>query len=948
MKNKALKFIILALLLTGFLAAQTGQTGQINGKVSTADGSLLPGVTVKISSPSMVIKEMISVTNENGKYRFLGLAPGVYKVEYTLEGMQTVVREGIVVNVSKTSTLDINMSMGKIEENIIITGQAPTVDRQSTAKTSNISNETINSVPSGRSVASFFAMAPGVSGSEAHGSSTRENTYNIDGVNLNDPTVGTQGVFMSSDIMEEVSVQAGGISAEYGSATGAVVNVVTKSGGDRLSGSVSAYYEHEKFRGDNTKGTPLEAEGVSGNKYDLEAGATLGGAIIKSKLWFFASMSYQESESYVSGYPWRPKGTEASQTPYDTKKYYPYLKLTYQPTQNDKVYVSYQFTERKLNHRGASSTTTEDFTRVQKTPGHVFNAQWSHTFGSNFFMNVKAGIVRKGFDMVTKSNDPRIYNYTLRRYSGSYGYSDYNDRNRANFKVDGTLFIDDLMGQHEMKFGATYEANEAIRDLVYTGMDDPSNPGYKIYQYRYTGTDDNLKPYRAYSARDYKSKREMTKIGIFVQDTWNVSNNLTLNLGVRADFQRGIIPKQATGTGTQYFAQQFYGQDRPFNVEVEKDMTVVKWNDISPRIGVIYDIFSDGTTLVKGTFGRYYSSLMLQNISSMNPNKGSSYYGAFDPSTGLITSYKGGSRPTPAATNYGNTSMVTPYTDEMTISIERELFEDWSVSARFIRKWARKMLEDVNASALNMDKFLSTGELEWKNYEQVSVVDPYTGKEVTFWNKIDTSVESVYYTLNPDAAKRDYKGFELTINKRFSDGYSLSASYVYSKNEGLVGTSFSETNSITGYFDGPNAHVNAVGPLENERRHYFKLIGLVKGPWGVNIGAKFIVYSGNRYTRTVRSDQLDLDLNQGKTEIYAEQRGSRREPTVAKLDLRLEKAFRLDKFTFKVFADIFNVLNSSTAINLWDSSTDNGLYKFGEVRDIMSPRTVRFGAKIEF
>lgn len=949
MKKKTIYSLIVLLMMACLLPGQSGQTGQIKGTVATPDGSLLPGVNVELTSPSMVVAKMMAVTNENGTYRFLGLAPGNYKLVYSLDGMQTVVREGIVVNVSKTSTLNVKMEMGKIEENIVITGMSPTVDRQSTAKTSNIDNETINSVPSGRSVASFFALAPGVTGNSAHGSSTRENTYNIDGVNLNDPTVGTQGVYMSADIMEEVSVQAGGISAEYGSATGAVVNVVTKSGGDVLSGSVSAYYEHEKFRADNTKGTPLESQGTTGNKYDLEAGMTLGGALIKSKLWFFASMSYNESEQYISGYPWRAKGTEATQIPYDQKKYYPYLKLTYQPSQDDKLYISYQYTDRKLNHRDASAYRTEESTRIQETPAHIFNAQWSHTFGSTFFMNAKVGIVRKGFDMVTKSNEPRIYNYGKTRFSGSYGYSDYNDRNRANLKIDGTLFLDEMLGQHELKFGATYEMNEAIRNLVYAGANDPHNPGYKLYQYRYNeNAAGDLVPYRAYSARDYKSKREMTKIGLFVQDTWNLSNNFTFNIGVRADIQRGIIPAQAEGTGVQYFAQQFFGTGRPFNVEVAKDMTVVKWNDIAPRFGAIYDIFQNGSTLIKATWGRYYSSLMLQNISAMNPNKGSSYYGDFDPASGLITNYAGGSRPNPAAVNYKDTSMVTPYTDELTVSVERELFEDWSVGFRYIRKWSKKMLENVDASALDMDKLVNNGELVWKNYEQVTVRDPYNGKQLTFWNKTDTGVESDYYTINPAGAERDYKGFELSLNKRFSKGYSLSASYVYAKSEGLIGTDFDETTSNEAYYNSPNAHVNAYGSLETERRHYFKLIGLVKGPWGINIGLKFRMYSGGRYTRTVRSDQLNLDLNQGKVSILAEERGTRSLPAIKKLDLRLEKAFTFSRFTLRVFADVFNVFNEAEATSVWSSSTDNNIYQFGEMRSITYPRTVRFGGKFEF
>lgn len=944
LKNKWFLLLATLMIFCGLTFAQSGQTGQIKGKVTTADGALLPGVTVKVSSPAMVIKEMTTVTNENGAYRFLGLAPGVYKVEYILDGMQTVVRSGITVNVSKTATLDIAMSMGKIEENIVIEGKAPTVDRQSVTKTSNIDNEIINSIPSGRSVDSYFAMAPGVSDSTAHGSSERDNAYNIDGVNLNDPVIGTQGAYMSADIMQEVSVQAGGISAEYGSATGAVINVVTKSGGNKLSGSASVHYEHEKFRGDNTKGTALEKQGVSGNKFDLEAGATLGGALLKDKLWFFGSMTFMKNERLISGYPY----DKASQTPYDEKRVFPYFKLTFQPTQNDKLYVSYQFSDRKRNHRGANSYQTEETTLKQETPSHVGNFQWSHTFGSNFFMNAKIGIVRTKFNMIAKNENANVYNRSNRRDSEGPGSSRYNDRNRFQANVDGTYFLDNLMGSHELKFGASFEVSDNKWILDYHGDADTSNPGFVIYtKYFNQNADGSLSPYLAASKKDMDQRQKMRNINLFLQDTWNVTSNITLNLGVRAEFQRGIIPKQNTGAGKFYLAQQFYGEKYPVNSSVDKDLTVAKWDNIVPRLGLIYDIFSDGSTLFKATYGRYYAAMNIQWFNGMNPNGQIYYWGAFDPKTNQITSIMGASSPNPTTAGYNGKELKNPYTDEMTISVERELFEDWSVGARFIKKWSRNLLEDVNGNALDMDKLVNNGELDWKNYEKVTAVDPYTGKNVTFWNK-KTNVPNDMYSINPEGAERDYTGLELTVNKRFSKGYSINASYVYSKTEGLIDTSFDDTSGIGGLYNDPNEHENAYGRLPNERRHYFKFIGLLKGPWGINIGTKLRIFSGTRYTRTVRSSDLGVSLNQGSATVYAEERGSRGLPTQYRWDLRLEKAFTVKQFTLRVFADCFNVLNEGKALSVWGSSTNNGTYKFGEMRSISSPRTFRFGAKVEF
>jgi hypothetical protein len=237
-----MKRLLTLLLATFFIAsvgfAQTMGTGAINGTVTDPDSVTLPGITVILKSPALVLPQLTTVTNANGVYRFLGLAPGTYELTFMLEGMNTLVRKGIIITSGKTATVDVGMTLKSLEESIVVSGKAPTVDRQKTTGVASLDIETLKMVPTrNRDVMEYFNLTPGITGDTAHGSGVMDNSYNLDGVNMGDPTTGVDYVSFGMDIMEEVSVQTGGISAEFGSVKGAVLNVVTKSGGNKFSGS---------------------------------------------------------------------------------------------------------------------------------------------------------------------------------------------------------------------------------------------------------------------------------------------------------------------------------------------------------------------------------------------------------------------------------------------------------------------------------------------------------------------------------------------------------------------------------------------------------------------------------------------------------------------------------------------------------------------------------------
>jgi len=938
MVKKLSMFFAAMLIIAAVGFGQSVQTGAISGTVTDQEGTALPGITVILKSPALVVPQMTTVSNNAGVYRFPALPPGIYEVTFMLENMNTIVRKDIVVNLGKSVTVNVSMVLKTQEETVIVSGQAPTVDRQTTTKSANLDIQFLEYIPALRTLASYLNITPGANNDSIHGGSVRDTSYNLDGLNLSDPVVGGQGVSFGLDIMEEISVESGGLAAEYGQARGAVLNIVSKSGGNKFSGTASIYYRHESLQSDNTQDTPLKGQ-KSGYKYELDTGLTLGGPIVKDKLWFFLNISINKREQLIAGYPHDAQGNPLKEIPSDDFRPYPYLKFTYQPNQANKFSFSYNFSDIRRHHRGASRYVEEITTYVQETPSHVLNLHWTRSFGPNFFMNFKAGGYYSIFNMWRKGTTPNFYSYDDLNTYGPAQFDDENPRHRFQFNTDGTWFVDNLAGSHEIKFGAEFLYSWSGRGMTYSDIEDPY--GFHLQRVWLYGGE----PYLAQWSFNHKSKYEMMNIGLFAQDNWSISKNLTLNVGFRFESQHGYIPPQGQTTPVVIPGVATWNRNVPTTINA------LNWNTISPRVSLIYDIFSNGTTLFKASFSRYYLANISQYFDFINPNTQAGYYGyanadyTVDPE--WILSYWG----FPTVLGWKSHKVKAPYMDELTVGIERELFTDWSVGLRYIKKWDRKLIEDASFHELDLDALLDEGKLIWTNWEEIPYTETgnYAGNTVTFWNMLNV-YPSDTALINPPGANRDYDGLEFTLNKRYANGWQLNLSYVYQKSRGLIGTDFNDSWGYTSYFDNPNTHVNAIGEFQLERRHQVKLTGMVKGPWGINLGTYFRYLSGQRYTRTVRSLYYGVDLYQGDTTVFAEKRGSHVLPAEIVLDVKVEKAFNLGPVVIRAFVDIFNVFNNNKALSVQAlSNAPNQIVNyFGKMVTIQDPRIFRLGAKIEF
>jgi hypothetical protein len=344
------------LFVGGSVFAQV-PTGRVFGTVTDEEGIPLAGVTVEATSPKLVGRASI-VTDSDGDYRLFALTPGVYRIEFALEGFKTVTRNGIIVEMEKTVKLNIRMQMGSIEEEVTVIGQSPLIDVKSTAKGMIMTKQVFEVLPRGRDLDSLVTAVPGVAneqwlaGISVDGASGLENMFYIDGTDISNMFSGARGQGAVFEFVDEVQVKASGYEAEYGGALGGVINVITRQGGNEFHGEVLGYYSGSAPSGkerDVLYWDPYDVYKVSYvNNQDLygkdkvdriEAGFSLGGYIVKDRLWFFGSVLpvFLNTTRHVV---FDPSGVEGD---YPQKyKYYNFqAKLTAQPFRFLRLGVSY-------------------------------------------------------------------------------------------------------------------------------------------------------------------------------------------------------------------------------------------------------------------------------------------------------------------------------------------------------------------------------------------------------------------------------------------------------------------------------------------------------------------------------------------------------------------------------------------------------------------------------
>ena len=880
-----------ALLLMGSMSYAQTRTGSIVGTVTDTEGEILPGATVELSSEKLMGGVRSIITNEKGKFRFPNLTPGEYEVTTTMESFQTAKRSKLRVNIASTVTVDVILKLASLEESVTVLAESPVVDVTKSVVSTTITSDLMEVLPMRRfTFFDYVGTTPGVTSStgdhsnnwqSAMGSGTWQNTYYWEGVETTSPDNAGSWLWANPDQIEEIDVIVSGAPAEYGNFQGMVVNLVSKTGSNTFSGNLNFYYRADWLTGNNT---PDEEFPFYRDAY-RELTATLGGPIVKDKLWFFwAGQLMTDTSVGVGADPAFEPGLYRYNTTFG--------RLDWQINKNNKLTLScdvnfYRWEATPDAYTPYEAVMSEDASNP------LVSASWTSILSQNTFFEIKYS----GWwvTLISEAADgdrvtPMHYDAYTGMYSGNNSW--WGDWPQRQHQVQGTVshFADDfLQGDHEFKFGVIYNHGYAGWKWGYNS---------NVYYYDWDGY-----PYYAFFMNPEEYAGVLNRISSFLDDSWSVSDRLTLNLGVRFDHTRGGFPELS----------RLDENANPTGETFPEDMDILRWDTWSPRLGLVYQLTGDRKTVLKASYGRYYGHMLMRDFYQSAPSKADRYWYWYDPDTeayDYLTEHID-----PIADRGIDRNMKNPYSDQFSVGIEREIFPDFSLSLTGIYKESKNPVDEQNTGA---------------EYEQIDYYDEFGNQTIQIYNQTNPG-DSFYQTTNR-GDKSTYKALILAFRKRLSHNWQVSGSLTLSK-----GRSYP-----VGYWD-KNDLINRYGfPGSYDREYSFKISGTYIFPYGIMLSAYFAYDQGRPFNRTVR-----VSLDQGRRSIAAEPRGSQRYPNPTYLDLRLEKEFRLWKQTrLKLLIDVWNIFNSD--YNNWVAETNAASDAYLAPGGFVLPRRAQIGIRFVF
>ena len=513
--------VALACLLMAVPAwSQSIEKGAVIGRVTDEDGGALPGVTVNLTAPDQGVT-VSAITNENGAYRFPALPPGTYIVEATLEGFSTARQEDLVVNVTRTMTVNFTLQIGNFEDTIVVEG-VPLIDVQdSQLQTMEIPNAILMEVPTERSIRDIVKLSPGVHSPDpdggsfsAYGSSDQGIQYSVDGGIINSPEAGETEVDMGFLSIEEVSILGLGAPAEYDGFSGVIVNVTTKKGSNDIQGLADLYFNDSDWQSSNTSDPELERGGSKQSEW--EGHLSVGGPIKPDSLWYFTSVKYVSEEGTADpGFPNDPSFTS------------PRLmgKINWASTDRQFFSAMVEYSGHEAKHQGADEGGfgTPEATFDNEQTQWTWNTNYTNMLSSNTLLEAKFGGYYQRQDEIPAQGDTPAHldlfeDILSQNWPGPF------EANRERYMLGATIshFTDNFIsGSHDFKFGLEYELSEVNTLYAYAGG--------KFY------LDFGNEPYLRYDWNGYDTFAETTRISLYAQDSWAVSDNVRINYGLRVN-----------------------------------------------------------------------------------------------------------------------------------------------------------------------------------------------------------------------------------------------------------------------------------------------------------------------------------------------------------------------------------------------------------------------------
>jgi hypothetical protein len=987
MKQRVLSCVLGGLLAFAASASAQQGTSEIRGRVIDTQGGALPGVAIVVRNQDTgMFRETVSTMD--GTYFVSGVVPGLYEINAELASFKKYSRKDVRLEIGKTTTIDVELAVGSLEELVTVTAESPILDMTSKEVGGSVSARELVELPSvNRNFVGFVGLLPGIVptistesfGSDSitvNGQDARNNNYMLDGGNNNDDVIGQRAGTQARtpiEAVQEFQVITNQFDAEFGRTNGAIINAVTKQGTNLFRGSAFAFAQDAELtakdyfakKNDNPKPDTSQ----------WQWGGTVGGPVIRDKAHFFGSLERVTiDEGITVNIPARPE----------------FNTTTVEKTRVWNTIVRFD-QQINVNHTWGVRWLREYSPQFNQIIGNVtLNAsreeddldQTVVTTLNSVLGNTRVNTLRVGWTQEDVSFGNPCFNGNGRDQAAcapTLAFSTFTDQQSttAQARVNDAIQIEDTMswflpgrkGDHDLKIGVQWQHSQSRNDTqdnsngtfsfgLSNAPFDPGNP--RTYPERFSirvpGPGGSFNKSRYFAA--------------FAQDKWKLNDRLTLSIGMRYDLE--VIP-------INEIDNPLFGS--PDDYPIDK-------NNFQPRLGAAYDL--DGRSVIRGGYGRFYDKTHFELI-------GGIYTGTvfatsfvrnfplnnFDPGprngqfptdpflvngptitdaarAALATQFPAGERIRNTGATWDNPDRVMPHTDQISVGYERQLAGNFSISGDYVRAMSRDLLmsRDLNPTL---------------RATPVVASSPNVRQGSDLLRQATTELQSVYPGFTPfttgvsipvNAGETDYDALLVALEKRFSNNYSARISYTYAKSRGNT-TGAGVPGSGFQVLDDLHLERNE-GPTAQDLPHNLVVSGsaLVPRTGGLSVSWVARALSGRPFS--LLNSTIDPDLNGSASEPlaagsysgdgpdaytvedYTSERNGARGPGFFKLDLRV--GYRLDVMGRRVemFGEVFNVTDRVNFANPAGNQANANFLLLTGYNTSSTPRTAQFGARFVF
>ena len=849
--NHAVVATVMSVVCVALTPGAARAQSAIAGVVRDTSGAVLPGVTVEASSDVLIEKSRSVVTDGQGQYKIVDLRPGVYTVSFSLTGFQTFKRDTVDLPTNFTATINADMKVGALEESVTVSGQSPVVDVQSTARTTVLSREILDAIPTGRTIQSVGQLVvgvtlnvPDVGGSRAmqqtymsvHGLSSSQVTTQVDGMMVNglDGDGAVQNYF-NNMMSQEMSYQTAGAGADV-SGGGVRLNMIPKEGGNRFSGAFFGAWSAGSWQSDNLTQS-LKDRGLSvpdriSKIYDFNG--SFGGPLEQDTLWFFASARRWGVDAPIADTFYTPAGSNYATTyPLCTSRAIQcqqgiddqhiksaLARLTWQVSPRNKFGVYYDRVGKDRGHGMNAGDDPATASQIWTSPDYsTGSVKWTSTVTNKtlveggYSFNIERynivnqpGIIQpRGTPAWYAGASRRDVNLGTRYNSLAFQQGQYPDR----YNLQGSVSY--VTGSHNLKTGAQWNGGPYRRTRIANGD--------LVQRYR-NGVPDSVEILN--TPLDW-TDRLNADLGIFAQDAWTLKR-MTLNVGARWEYFNSEVSASSAAAGRFAPARSF---DR---------IPMPVWKDIAPRFGVVYDLFGNAKTAIKANINKYEQAQTINFADQFNPlvleqpvvawtdlNKDDIAQGELGcvylaPGCEINLSQLRQGFGTRAQT-FPNPDIKRVYNVETALGVQHELIPGVQVNAG----WFHRTFHNLPRQTNTLQGF--------SDYALVNVVSPLDGSIIPMYNVSPAAFTRVNNVVSTDKDQKEwYNGYEVSFSARLPRGATLFGGTTSERMLWTLCNEQSNPNNLL-YCDARSSNI----PFRTQ----LKLSGSYPLPYGIQVSGSF-------------------------------------------------------------------------------------------------------------